>query len=134
MAEAAKDQKSPTTNRAQQFGTVGRDSNHQYLGDSNFPYFQDAAASPVKSPVALTTTPSVITVPAAAVRMHVIGAVAIRVGDTSGQTTGYVMVPANLEASFPVITPGIDPNDTTGQIWLAADSTGGNCSFWFDCV
>lgn len=134
MAVAIKPGSSPTSNRAQQFGTMARDSNHQTLGKENYPYYQDGTGTPVKSPVALNGSAQLINIPAAAVAIVIIPVVDVRVSDTSGMSAGYAVVPAKTPVEFPIVTPGNDLNDTTGQLWVVNDSTAGNCSFFFKCV
>lgn len=125
----------PKSQRVASLGAFVQAANHQVAsGFPNYPYFQDTTVTPVKSPAALTTTPTLINIPAAAVSITIIGAVAIRVSDTSGQGNGYIAVPANVPITIPVASPLGNANDPTGQLWLAADSTSGNCSFFFDCV
>lgn len=121
--------------RVGQLGQFAQAANHQVAsGFPNYPYFQDTTATPVKSPVAVTTAAQLINIPAGAVIVTFISGVALRVSDTSNQANGYIVVPANVPVALPVTTPTSDPNNLSGQMWIAADSTGGNCSFFFSCV
>lgn len=121
--------------RSGSLGAFAQAKNHQVAsGYPNYPLFEDATGTPVLSPVALTTAYTLINVPAAAVGITINGAVAVRVADSSNAAGGYFVCPANVPVEIPITTPTSDPNDTTGQLWLAADSTSGNCSFFFSCV
>ena len=122
------------TARVGQMGAFAQANNHQVMsGWLNYPVYQDATASPVKSPVALTSTPQLINIPAAAATITIIGAVAVTVADTSNGANGSILVPANTPVTIPLVTPSNSPNDATGQLWLSTASTG-NCSFFFGCV
>lgn len=137
MAVVPKNQLPPTINRANQFGSFARDPNHQYITEPNYPYFQDATASPQKSPVAIASNAVVtIDIPASAIRINFCSTVQFRVSDlnTVDSAAPYASLPPNQVIPFPCVTPSSDPNDTTGQIFVCADSTSGNLSFWFDCV
>ena len=122
------------TSRVGQMGTFAQAMNHVAMsGWLNYAVYQDASGTPVKSPVALTSTPTLINIPASAATITLIGAVAVTVSDTSGATDGSMLIPANVPVTIPLVTPSDNPNDTTGQLWLSTASTG-NCSFFFGCV
>jgi hypothetical protein len=129
--------KNPNVNRANQFGSFFHDVNHQVgTGYPNYPLYQDATASANKSPLALTTTPVQLKIPGAAVSVTLTCTQAFRVGDQSAidSTTPYATFPSNVPIPIPVATPTDDPNDTTGYMWVATDSSTGNLSFFFSCV
>lgn len=135
MAVQAKPGSSPTSNRANQFETLARDTNHATLGKENYTYYQDAAGTPVTSPVInINGTAQAISIPAAATAIVISPTVDMRVSDTSGMSAGYFVVYAKTTVEIPVVTPGNDPNDNTGKLWLLNDSGAGNCSFFFKCV
>jgi hypothetical protein len=120
--------------RALQMGIFAQAHNHVVMsGWLNYPVYQDATATPVVSPVALTSTPTLINVPAAAAEITILGAVAVTVSDTANSADGAMLIPANVPITIPLVTPTSDPNGTTGQLWLSTASTG-NCSFFFGCV
>lgn len=125
------------TARVGQMGVFAQAGNHQVMsGWLNYPVYQDATGTPVKSPQTLTTTPLLLNIPAAAATITILAAVAVRIGDNSGINAAgaYMLIPANVPVTVPVVTPSSNANDTTGQLWIAADSTGGACSFYFGCV
>ena len=129
--------KSPTTNRANQFGSFAHDTNHQVMnGFPNYPYYQDAAVSPIQSPLSITTTPQLITIPGAAVSITITSTIAFRIGDQSAinNTKPYATFPANTPVTIPIVTPSMDPADPTGVLYVAADTSTGVLSFIFNCV
>lgn len=121
--------------RVGQIGAFAQAQNHVVAsGFPNYPVYQDVTASPVKSPVTLAAaTPQLINIPAAAVSISILSAVAVNVSDTSGSTNGSYGIPANVEVTIPLVTPSNDPQDATGQLWLTS-APGGVCSFRFSCV
>lgn len=128
--------KNPNANRANQFGSFAHDVNHQVITLPNYPYYQDVNASPVKSPLSITTTPALITIPGAAVSITLTSTVAFRTGDQSAidSTKPYATWPANTPITLPCVTPSSDPLDTTGVMYVAADTASGVLSFIFNCL
>lgn len=128
--------KSPTANRLNNFGSYAQSPNHQTIAESNYPYYEDATGTPNQSPLAITTTPIALLVPNGAVKLIITGSVAFRVSDQAALNTTkpYYVQPASTPLEIPCVTPNTDPLDTSGTIWIAADSTSGTVNFFFECV
>ncbi|MDE2103434.1 MAG: hypothetical protein KGL39_39700 [Patescibacteria group bacterium] len=122
------------TSRAGQMGAFAQAMNHQVMsGWLNYVVFQDATASPNKSPLTLSSTPTLINIPGAAATITITSSAATVISDTSGGTNGTFTIPANTLITLPLVTPSGDPQDTTGQLWLST-ATSATCQFFFGCV
>jgi len=90
---------------------------------ANYLSFQDAADTPVSSPLAVdTTTIKQLVVPDRAVKVTISGTVDVRIG-TDSSLSSYFVVPAN--------TPVVLPVATVDSLYVLGDSASGDCHFVF---
>jgi len=92
----------------------------------------DATGTPQKSPLAVpTATTTTINVPAAAIELVLISSTALRISESDPVAAPYFVIPASTIFRVPCMTPALNANDTTGQIFLKADSVDATVQFMF---
>lgn len=119
--------------RSGSFGPFPQAPNHTVMsGFQNYFMTTDATATPQKSPLAVpAASTTTITIPAAAVEMVLISSTALRISESDPVTAPYFVIPANTPFHVPCMTPGLNVNDATGQIFLKADSVDAIVQFMF---
>lgn len=119
--------------RAGNFGPFPQAPNHVVM--SNFEnYFMttDATGTPQKSPLAVpAATTTTITVPAAAIEMVIYSSTALRISESDPVAAPYFVIPATTIFKVPCMTPNLNGSDTTGQLFLKADSVDATVQFMF---
>lgn len=123
------------TPRWNNFGTIPRDKNHQYITQGlNYFMTVDATGTAVASPVAITTGTTTLTIPAGAVQVTLCGSAAFSYSEDSTIATSSFLVPASTPITIPCATQSVDPQNLNGgYIYLTTASTA-NISFRFDCL
>lgn len=119
--------------RSGSFGPFPQAPNHVVMnGFENYFMTTDATGTPQKSPLAVpAATTTILVVPAAAVELMFISSTAIRVSESDPAAAPYFVFPANTVFRVPCMTPALNANDTTGQIFLKADSADATVQFMF---
>jgi hypothetical protein len=119
--------------RSNSFGPFPQAPNHVVMsGFQNYFMTTDATGTPQKSPLAVaaaaTTT---INIPAAAVEMVLISSTALRISESDPAAAPYFVIPASTVFHVPCMSPALNASDTTGQLFLRADSADATVQFMF---
>lgn len=119
--------------RSGSFGPFPQAPNHVVMsGFQNYFMTTDATGTPQKSPLSVSAASTVtINVPAAATELVVYSSTALRISESDPAAAPYFVIPATTVFKVPCMTPNLNGSDTTGQLFLRADSADATVSFMF---